>query len=161
MATTSPAAGCGCAGSAPKEIKPAFAMASPKLQDQPSELRQWPVQFHLINPGASYFRGADILLAADCSAYTIGNFHSKFLKGKSLIIACPKLDTGLDSYLQKLVQLIDNSMINTIHVLVMEVPCCGGLIRLVQQATGIAGRKVPVKATVISVNGEVLSEDWL
>jgi NAD-dependent dihydropyrimidine dehydrogenase PreA subunit len=126
-----------------------------------SELKQWPVQFHLVNPAAGYFQGADLLLAADCSAYALDNFHDTYLKGRSLIIACPKLDTGQESYLQKLVHLIDHAKINTIHVLIMEVPCCGGLMRLVQQATGMANRKVPVKATVVSIGGGVLSEDWI
>jgi NAD-dependent dihydropyrimidine dehydrogenase PreA subunit len=153
----------GCPGSRTREIERDEMPVSSEAvrQAQPSQLRQWPVQFHLVNPAAGYFQGADLLLAADCSAYTLGNFHSAYLKGKSLIIACPKLDSGQEAYVQKLVRLIDESRINTIHVLVMEVPCCGGLLRLVQQAIQLAGRKVPVKATVVSIGGEVLSEDWI
>jgi ferredoxin len=164
IAAMAPAGGpppMGCPGSQTREIhhdpQPAGVAASP----QRSELHQWPVQFHLVNPAASYFQGADLLLAADCSAYTLGNFHSEYLKGKALIIACPKLDSGQEGYLQKLVQLINHAKVNTIHVLIMEVPCCGGLMRLVSQATEMANRKVPVKATVISVGGEVLSENWM
>lgn len=154
------AAGCGCAGSEAREIKrDEPAVASTGIQA--SELRQWPVQFHLINPAAGYFKGADLLLAADCSAFTMGNFHSDYLKGKSLIIACPKLDSEQETYVQKLVQLIDHSMVNTIHVLIMEVPCCGGIMRLLDQAVGIANRKVPVKCSVVSVGGEILSEEWV
>lgn len=154
---------CGCPGSQSREIVHDASPAHPEptLNGQPSQLRQWPVQFHLVNPAAGYFQGADLLLAADCSAYAVGDFHSKYLKGKALIIGCPKLDSGQEVYLQKLVQLIDHSRINTIHVLVMEVPCCGGLLRLVQQATQMAGRKVPVKATMVSAGGKVLSEDWI
>ncbi|MDF1572647.1 MAG: 4Fe-4S binding protein [Bacteroidales bacterium] len=157
-----PATG-GCPGSMTREIKrEEFPVQSePARMDQSSQLKQWPVQFHLVNPAAGYFHGADLLLAADCSAYTLGNFHSTYLKGKSLVIACPKLDSNQEIYLQKLVRLIDESRINTIHVLVMEVPCCGGLLRLVQQALQMAERKVPVKATVVSIGGEVLSEDWI
>lgn len=154
---------CGCSGTAPTTInnESTFSFAQAPQTTQPSQLKQWPVQFHLINPAAGYFKGADVLLASDCSAYTIGNFHEKYLKGKTLIIACPKLDTGLDSYVQKLIQLIDQAKINTIHVLIMEVPCCGGLMRLIKQALAQATRKVPVKATVISIEGKVLSEDWI
>jgi NAD-dependent dihydropyrimidine dehydrogenase PreA subunit len=154
------AATCGCAGSAPKELKVERHSSAPSSPAQ-SMLEQWPVQFHLINPAASYFKEADLLLAADCSAFTVGDFHQKYLKGKRLIIACPKLDSGMDSYLEKLIRLIDEARINTIQVLMMEVPCCGGLMRLVQQAAQSATRKVPVKATVVSVEGKVLSEDWV
>ena len=97
------------------------------LADQPSELRQWPVQMHLVNPNAPYFRSADLLLAADCVAFSMGSFHSKHLKGKSLAIACPKLDQGTDSYVEKLTAMIDIAKVNTITVMMMEVPCCGGL----------------------------------
>ncbi len=153
----------GCPGSQTRDIA---VKKTPVEQEtvntvQTSQLRQWPVQFHLVNPAAGYFQGADLLLAADCSAYTLANFHSEYLKNKSLIIACPKLDSSQEMYLQKLVQLIDQSKINTIHVLVMEVPCCSGLLRLVQQATQMASRKVPVKSTVISIGGEVLKEEWV
>ncbi|MCA1746297.1 MAG: hypothetical protein LC655_01270 [Bacteroidales bacterium] len=164
IAAMAPAGGShngGCPGSMAREIQHSASAEKPTATPRRSELKQWPVQFHLVNPAAGYFQGADLLLAADCSAYALGNFHDTYLKGKSLIIACPKLDTGQESYLQKLVQLIDHAKVNTIHVLIMEVPCCGGLMRLVQQATGMANRKVPVKATVISIGGEVLSEDWV
>lgn len=161
MAPAQEASACGCQGSQTREIIPQEESAPETTIKQSSELRQWPVQFHLINPAAGYFQGADLLLAADCSAYTVGNFHSEYLKGKSLIIGCPKLDSAQENYVEKLVQLIDQSKVNTIHVLVMEVPCCGGLLRLVDQATGTATRKVPVKATVIGINGAVLSEDWI
>lgn len=154
-------AACGCAGSQPRELKVMEHANNHQHVHQPSELRQWPVQFHLVNPAASYFRGADLLLSADCVAYTAGDFHSKYLKGKSLIIGCPKLDSAQESYLQKLVQLIDQARINTIHVLIMEVPCCGGLLGLVQRAAQLAQRKVPVKSTVVSITGEVLHEDWV
>ena len=127
----------------------------------PSELRQWPVQLHLINPAASYFIGADLLVAADCSAFSLGDFHQNWLKGKSLVIACPKLDQGKEIYLQKLVTLIESSKVNTITVLIMEVPCCGGLLSIVEMAVQKAGRKVPVKAVTIGIKGEVLEEVWV
>jgi hypothetical protein len=125
-----------------------------------SELRQWPVQLHLINPQSANYRNADVLIAADCTAYAIAGFHRKFLKGKSLAIACPKLDSNLDSYLNKITAMIDHAMINTITVMIMQVPCCSGLLRIVQQAVSAAQRKVPVKAMVISIEGTVLQEQW-
>ena len=153
--------GGGCPGS--REMSFAAEQAAPAAGeiDAPSELRQWPVQMHLINPGAGYFQGADVVIAADCVAFTLGNFHSKYLKGKSLAIACPKLDHGLDVYLNKLVALIDQSQINTLHVVVMEVPCCGGLSQMALQAISIANRKIPVKQTVVGIRGDILSEIWL
>ena len=150
---------CGCPGSQTREIKREEYNGT--VQQQNSELKQWPVQFHLVNPAAGYFQGADLLLAADCSAYTIGDFHRTYLKGKALIIGCPKLDSAQENYIQKLVLLIDQSKINTIHVLIMEVPCCGGLLQLVNQAVSIAKRKVPVKTTMISIEGGVLKEEWV
>jgi hypothetical protein len=125
-----------------------------------SELRQWPVQLHLINPQAPYFKNADLLVAADCTAFAMGNFHS-LLKGKSLAIACPKLDSNMDTYLNKITAMIDYSGINTITVMIMQVPCCGGLLRLVQQAVSAAQRKVPVKMMMVSIEGNVIQEEWV
>ena len=127
----------------------------------PSELRQWPVQLHLLNPQASYFKNADVVLAADCAAFALGNFHARYLKGKSLAIACPKLDTNKESYLQKLTSMMKDSKINTLQVVIMEVPCCGGLVQMATTARENAGLKVPIKVSVISVQGEVMEEDWV
>lgn len=156
----------GCGGGCPSTLSQDFRLDLPALTDEKkgslqSELKQWPVQLHLVNPSASFFQKADLLIAADCIAFAKGDFHTKDLKGKALAIACPKLDHGQEVYLNKLVSLIDNAMINTITVMIMEVPCCGGLLRLVQQATQIAQRKVPVKASIISTKGNVLSEEWV
>jgi NAD-dependent dihydropyrimidine dehydrogenase PreA subunit len=152
----------GCPGSKAMVInKPDSAVSQTEFQDQPSELRQWPVQMHLINPNAPYFRNSDMLLAADCAAFSMGNFHSKHLKGKSLAIACPKLDHGTDSYIEKLTALIDIANVNTITVMMMEVPCCGGLLQMVKAAQSKAGRKIPVKQMVIGLQGNVLSEEWV
>ncbi|HKK42289.1 MAG TPA: 4Fe-4S dicluster domain-containing protein [Bacteroidales bacterium] len=152
----------GCPGSRAMVIEKTVPAAfGTILYDQPSELRQWPVQMHLINPSASYFNGADLLLAADCVAFSTGSFHSKYLRGKSLAIACPKLDHGTESYVQKLTALIDKAKINTINVMMMEVPCCGGLLQMVKTAQAKASGKVPVKSTVIGIGGEVLSEEWM
>lgn len=128
---------------------------------QPSQLRQWPVQLHLVNPMAPYFQKSDLLLAADCSAFALGNFHSEWLNGRSVAIACPKLDHGAESYINKLAVMIEEARVNTITVLLMEVPCCGGLLRMVQEAQQMCSRKVPVKRVIVSIKGEVLSEDWV
>ncbi len=126
-----------------------------------SELRQWPVQLHLLNPSAGYFKDADVVLAADCVAFAMGNFHDRFLKGKTLAIACPKLDSNKESYIEKLTAMIDESNINTLNVVTMEVPCCSGLVQIAQMARHGAERNIPVKNTVISIRGEILSEKWL
>ncbi len=150
----------GCPGSREVSFAPVAPVMASQVSGQ-SELMQWPVQMHLINPKASYFQSSDLLIAADCVAFTIGNFHSKHLKGKSLAIACPKLDSNQEIYLSKLVSLIDESKVNTITLMIMEVPCCGGLQRLVQLALDRASRKVPVKRQVVSIKGEILSDDWI
>jgi len=126
----------------------------------PSELRQWPVQMHLVNPAAPYFQGADVLLAADCVAYALGDFHRDHLKGKSLAIACPKLDDGQDSYAEKVTALIDEAKINTLTVMIMQVPCCSGLLNLALRAAQTAKRKLPIKTIVVSLQGEILREEW-
>lgn len=154
-------AGCGCAGSAPQSFNVAGLKMAAPVGEVTSELTQWPVQMHLINPAASYFNGADLLVAADCAAFSYGNFHNDYIKGRKLVIACPKLDQGKDIYLQKLTRLIDEARVNTITVVIMEVPCCGGLSQLVQIATQNASRRVPVKEVVIGIRGDVLSEEWV
>jgi len=152
----------GCPGSRTMVIdKPVNTGIPVTGSDQPSELRQWPVQMHLINPNAPYFRDSDLLLAADCVAFSMGNFHSRYLKGKSLAIACPKLDHGTDVYVEKLTSLIDNAMINTITVMMMEVPCCGGLLQMVKAAQSKASRKVPVRMMITGISGGILKEEWV
>jgi NAD-dependent dihydropyrimidine dehydrogenase PreA subunit len=126
-----------------------------------SELRQWPIQLHLVSPIAPYYQGSDLLLAADCAAFAVGDFHAKFMRAKSLAIACPKLDSEMGRYVEKLTAMIDLAQINTITIAIMEVPCCGGLMTLVAEALQKATRKVPVKKVVISLQGEVLSEAWV
>lgn len=127
----------------------------------PSELTQWPVQLHLINPAAPFFKGSDLLLAADCTAFALGSFHGDLLRGHKLAIACPKLDSNTDVYVEKLTTLIDNDGINTLTAVIMEVPCCGGLVMLAQEASKKASRKVPLKRIVIGINGDILKEEWL
>lgn len=156
--------GCGCPGSMAREIKRPFAMPAemqPAVAAQQSELRQFPVQLHLLNPQAGFLQGANLLLAADCTAFASGEFHSRFLKGKVLAIACPKLDSNIQTYIDKLVQMIDQSGIDTLTVLVMEVPCCGGLVRIAQQAREQARRNIPIKVIVLGVDGQVRSDEWV
>jgi len=126
-----------------------------------SSLRQWPVQMHLMSPIAPYYQGADVLLSADCVAYSYGDFHRDFLKHKSIAIACPKLDQGRDIYIEKIRSLIDDAKINTLTVATMEVPCCSGLLALTQEATKRASRKVPIKSIVVSLKGDILKEEWI
>lgn len=153
--------GGGCPGSRTMVIEKSGQTLTDLSSDQPSELRQWPVQMHLVNPNAPYFRSADLLLAADCVAFSMGAFHSKHLRGKSLAIACPKLDQGTDTYVEKLTAMIDIAKVNTITVMMMEVPCCGGLLHMVRTALGNATRKVPVKKMIVGIKGDVLQEEWV
>jgi NAD-dependent dihydropyrimidine dehydrogenase PreA subunit len=127
----------------------------------PSELRQWPVQLHLVNPMASYFQGADVVLAADCVAFAMGDFHNRLLKNKSLAIACPKLDTNKDVYLDKLTTMISEAKINTLTVPVMEVPCCSGMIQMAKMAVQQSGRNIPIKKIVVGIKGDILNEEWV
>lgn len=126
-----------------------------------SQLNHWPVQFHLISPMAPHFKNSDLLLAADCTAFTVGDFHKDFLKGKTLAIACPKLDHNQEVYKEKLISLIDDAKINTLTVMIMQVPCCGGLLHMAQLAASQASRKIPVKLIVVSIEGSVLREEWI
>lgn len=124
--------------------------------NRPSQLTHWPIQLHLINPAAAHFKNSDLLLAADCCAFSYGDFHKDFLKKKTLAIACPKLDQNKQVYLDKLVTLINESKIKSITVLVMEVPCCGGLYQLVKQASDYSNAILPIEVKVISIKGDLL-----
>jgi len=122
-----------------------------------SALGNWPVQFSLLPINAPYLERASLLMAADCTAFAYPDFHRRFMKGKVAIIGCPKLDDA-DAYRQKLAQIIQTNDIEFIHVVYMEVPCCGGLVRLVQGAVAESGHKVPVKLTKIGIGGDILDE---
>lgn len=158
-----PAGGGGCPGSAHAVFDRKAHPVAPKTQAdaQPSELTHWPIQLHLVNPAAEFFRGKDVVLAADCVAFALGDFHDRFLKGKSLAIGCPKLDEGQDEYVEKIRRLADEAKINTLSVVMMQVPCCRGLMQIAQAGLQKAKRKVPLKAVVIGIQGDVLSEEWL
>lgn len=151
----------GCPGSRTLVFRDKDETAGGGSGDVRSELRQWPVQLHLVSPGAPYFQGADVLLAADCTAFAAGGFHSRHLKGKSLAIACPKLDEGREVYVEKIRSMIEDAGINTLTVMMMEVPCCGGLLALAKEGAKSAGRKVPIKSIVLNLQGEVIREEWV
>jgi len=149
-----------CPGSAHAvfERKERSSISQASLQ---SELTHWPIQLHLVNPAADFFHGKDVVLTADCVAYSLPDFHSRFLKGKSLAIACPKLDEGQDVYREKIRKMVDEAKINTLTVVMMEVPCCRGLLQMTQAALQSATRKVPLKAVIVSTRGDVLSSTWI
>ena len=157
--------GAGCPGS--REVPfaavatTAFKVATASPSQSASQLRQWPVQLHLLNPEAGYFQGADVVLAADCVAFSYADFHNRFLAGKILAIACPKLDSNKDSYVEKLKTMITQSNINTLTVLIMEVPCCGGLLNLALTAVDDSHKKIPVKLIIIGVKGDIQREEWM
>ncbi|MBI4667820.1 MAG: 4Fe-4S binding protein [Elusimicrobia bacterium] len=125
-----------------------------------SELTQWPVQLMLVPPQAPFLQNADLLIAADCAAFAFGDFHRKFLKGKALVIACPKLDDG-EYYVEKLEQIFRVAGLKSATVVHMEVPCCFGLKMIVQKALEQSGVNIPVKAIVVSVAGEIIEESSL
>ena len=154
--------GCGCPGSEMIEFK---VITDKETDNQTgkieSQLRQWPIQMHLINPTAPYYQGADVLLTADCVGYALGDFHRNFLKNKALAIACPKLDEGQDMYQEKIKSWLEEAKINTLTVLIMQVPCCMGLMNLVRYAAENSKRKVPVKLVVVGVHGDILNEEWI
>ena len=152
---------CGCPGSAERTFSHAPTIAGAGMVSAKSELTHWPVQMHLINPAASHFRGSNLLLAADCVAFSLGNFHSEYLKGKTLVIACPKLDSNKESYVEKLTALIDEAGIDTLTIMKMEVPCCGGLVQIAKMAADKATRKVPIKVTTVGLQGDILESTWV
>ncbi len=154
---------CSCPGSAEENFKsgPVAINLNNQTEDDYSELSHWPVQLHLINPISASFKGTDVVLASDCSAFSMGNFHSKLLKGKSLAIACPKLDSNKQVYVDKLISMIDEAKINTLTVVIMEVPCCGGLVQIANLAREHSKRNVPVKVIMISTRGKILKEEWI
>ena len=121
-----------------------------------SELRQWPVQLSLLNPAAPYFDNADLLLSADCVPFAYAGFHEEILKGKILIIFCPKLDSDIEGYIGKLAEIFTRHTIKSITVARMEVPCCGGVRYIVDKALEKAGKTIPVVEKTISIRGGML-----
>jgi ferredoxin len=146
----------GCPGSRALDIPCEPEAGASPAGPVPSRLSQWPVQLHLISPEAPYFRGSDLLVAADCTAFAMGGFHEELLKGKKLVIACPKLDdTG--GYIEKLAELIKRNALRSLTVAIMTVPCCSGLERIVRLAVARAGVPLEVKKVVVGIDGKIVS----
>lgn len=136
---------CGCPGTMQKDLK-----------DQHTELNNWPIQLKLLNPNATYLHNADLVIAADCTAFAYTNFHSKFLKGRVLIMFCPKLDSDLEIYVDKLAQIFEKHNIKSISIVHMEVPCCGGVEMIVTQAMEKANKNIIMKDYTVSITGELV-----
>lgn len=132
------------------------APAAASSADRPSQLAQWPVQLHLVNPAAPYFAGAEIVLTADCVPFAMADFHEKILAGRAIAVACPKLD-DTSPYLEKLVAIIQKNQPKKLIVAHMEVPCCSGLVRLAKQAIAASGLDVPFEDITVSLRGQILS----
>jgi len=122
-----------------------------------SELRQWPVQLHLIPPNAPYFKNADFVIIADCVPFAYANFHQDFLKDNAVAVGCPKLDDA-NAYVEKIAQIIQISELKSIKVVYMEVPCCSGLVQIVRLAAKRAGISIPIEEITISIKGEQISK---
>lgn len=151
---------CGCAGSKTRTFAAVPVPETISSHHYASALTHWPVQMHLINPRAGHFQGSHLLLAADCTAFSLGSFHPDFLRGKTLAIACPKLDTNREVYIEKLKILIDESQIDMLTVMIMEVPCCSGLLQMAELALSQCSRQIPVKLIIVSVDGQIKQERW-
>lgn len=152
---------CGCPGTMAKTIerkavsgKLDFSRVASK--ENISELQQWPVQLSLVNTSAPYLKGADLLIAADCTAYAYGDFHKKFIKGRVTLIGCPKLDDN-KFYEDKLAEILEKNEIRSITVVRMEVPCCSGIVKAVKGAMLAAQTIVPYSEVVITTSGEILN----
>ena len=154
--------GCGCPGMEVKTLHRHAEKAETPVhsyshhhQEVPSELRQWPVQLNLVHPQAPYLKEADLLIAADCTAYAYGNFHSEFMKGKVTLIGCPKLDDN-QHYIEKLAEMFRLNSPKSITVVRMQVPCCGGITAGVRQAMLDSKTIVPYKEVTLSADGQIV-----
>ncbi len=144
---------CGCPGTNSKAIKREVCeIPTPSMIF--SQLQQWPVQIKLVPVNAPYFDGANLLIAADCTAYAYGNFHNGFMRNHITLIGCPKLD--MVDYTEKLTAIIANNNIKSITVVRMEVPCCGGIEHAVKQALRASGKFIPWRVVIISTDGKLL-----
>lgn len=150
--TAAPVNGHSCPGSTHQS-----RTATPVTQgSNESALSQWPVQLKLLNPAAPFFENADLLIAADCTAFSSAIFHSKFLQGKKLIVFCPKLDPYREEYIAKLTDIFTLHTIKSVTVVRMEVPCCGGVNTILQEALTRAGKSIMVREYVVSTTGELV-----
>lgn len=140
-----------CPGSAQRQFE--VPTSDNNTESRPSQLAQWPVQLMLVAPNAPYFKNAELVLTADCVPFAYADYHKDFLKGRPIAVACPKLD-NLEFYIEKLAELFRVSELKGVEVLVMEVPCCSGLVQATRIARQKAGMDFPVKITTIGVRGE-------
>ena len=146
---------CGCPGTQSKAIKRENSFVPETLQVNESRLSQWPVQIKLVPVNAPYFDGANLLIAADCTAYAYGNFHNEFIRDRITLIGCPKLDEG--DYTEKLTAILANNNIKSLTVVRMEVPCCGGIENAAKQALQASGKFIPWQVVTISTDGRKLN----
>ncbi len=144
---------CGCPGTNSRAIKRDKPMAAPAAPAC-SMLSQWPVQIKLVPVNAPYFDGANLLIAADCTAFAYGNFHNDFIRNHVTLIGCPKLDEG--DYTDKLTAIIANNNIKSVTIARMEVPCCGGIENAAKRALQQSGKFIPWRVVVISTDGRIL-----
>lgn len=146
----------GCPGSQSKVInhKKIEVENITNTNELTSQLNQWPVQIKLVSPNAPYLNNANLLIAADCTAYAYGDFHNKFIKNKITLIGCPKLDEG--DYAEKLTAILKMNDIKSLTVVRMEVPCCGGIVNAVKDALKASEKMIPWQVVTISTNGEIL-----
>ena len=145
---------CGCAGTQVKAIKREETESSSRTVPVSSRLSQWPCQIKLVPVNAPYFEGANLLIAADCTAYAYGNFHEEFIRNHITLIGCPKLDEG--DYAEKLTQIISNNNVKSVKVVRMEVPCCGGIENAVKRALQASGKFIPWQVITVSTDGKIL-----
>ncbi|MDD4291112.1 MAG: 4Fe-4S binding protein [Clostridia bacterium] len=143
---------CGCPGTQSKAIKHDSCTSSVTASE--SQLLQWPVQIKLVPVNAPYFDNANLLVAADCTAYAYGNFHNEFIRNRITLIGCPKLDSG--DYSEKLTAIISNNNIKSVTIVRMEVPCCGGLENAVKTALQNSGKFIPWRVVTISTDGRII-----
>lgn len=150
----SPCAG-GCPGSHAHAIPRGCPHSAPRAAVS-SQLMQWPCQIKLVPVGAPYFENADLLIAADCTAFAYGNFHEEFIRGRITLIGCPKLDAG--DYAEKLTEIFRQNDIRSVTVVRMEVPCCGGIEQAVLRALRASGKRIPSQVITVSTDGKILEE---
>jgi len=148
-------AGGGCPGSRTMSFnRPGETMAPAQNTSRQSRLAQWPVQLHLVSTTAPYFQGADLLITADCVPVAYADYHEDFLKGKAVVMGCPKLDDN-NFYTDKLTELFSKSDVKSVTVLKMEVPCCGGIAVAARQALAASGKQIPFREVTIGIQGQI------
>ncbi|HWS29585.1 MAG TPA: 4Fe-4S binding protein [Clostridia bacterium] len=147
---------CGCPGTSARAVSRPKASQAPSTAEAQSELMQWPVQIKLVPVNAPYFDGANLLVAADCTAFAYGDFHRKFIKNHIALIGCPKLDEG--DYAEKLTAILANNNIKSVKVVRMEVPCCGGIENAVKRALQASGKFLPWQVVTVSTDGRILDD---